>query len=166
MLLWLALAAGSRCAPVAAQLTRLPTSIAAEALAEDVPTAFSPVDFTVEDFAVTGIGGDSAIEAQLEADSLRWVRVGSHLVVPRALLVVRVKDARGGAVSYEGFTHPLTPVAGGVRAEVPVVLISGARPIRVRARAAATEHAAELAIRFAPRAAHRGRVLFDSNCSS
>jgi hypothetical protein len=164
---WLALCVSP--APARAQLTALPRSLAAEALAEQKPFTFHVADFTTEDFAVDATPGappDPGIEAHLEPGSLQWVRSARLVVVPRAVLVVSVEGATSGVVSYAGFDHPLLVAGGRARAELPVALLSDdALPIRVRVRRDVQQRAAVFRLRFAPRPEHRGTVLFDSSCS-
>jgi hypothetical protein len=147
-----------------AQLPALPISLVTEALSEPKPFTFHVADFTAEDFTVDRISGDAAVEARLDAGSLRWVRTGP-VVVPRGVLVVRAAGT-SGAVAYAKFSHPMTAAGGALSAELPVALLSNdAYPIRVQVRQAGELRSAVFVLRFAPRPKERGRVLFDSSCS-
>lgn len=154
------------CSVVAhAQLPALPRSLVTEALSDPKPFTFHVADFATEDFTIDRLAGDARVEARLEPGSLRWVRTG-RVIVPRAVLVVRAKQATSGAVAYAGFWHPMTASDGALRAELPVALLSNdAYPIRVELRQGGQLRSALFQLRFAPRPTQRGRVLFDSSCS-
>lgn len=154
----------------------LPASLAHEALSETVPTAFSPagfepVAFDVPDFALEWRGDPlPGVEARLGEKSFEWVRAIEVLAIPRARLLLRVRDAEGGRITHAGFSHPLVSDEGQENAwaaEIPVALISGERnPVEIRIRRAGKEIAGKLELRFKPRArAATPRVFLDPSCS-
>lgn len=149
-----------------AQLPALPRSLVTEALSDPKPFSFHVADLATEDFQVDRLGGDGAVEAELERGSLRWVRTG-RVLVPRAVLVLRAARADSGVVSYAGFTHPLrADASGGLRVELPVALLSHTGyPIAVALREAGSARAVRFQLRFAPRPKQRGQLIFDSSCS-
>jgi PAS domain-containing protein len=148
-----------------AQLPTLPRSLVTEALSDPKPFTFHVADFATEDFTVDRIAGDAVVDVELERGSLRWVRAG-RVLVPRAVLRVRAPRGDAGVVAYAGFFHPMQKDAGQLRVELPVALLSNeAYPIRVELRRAGEQHVVILQLRFAPRPAQRGSVLFDSSCS-
>lgn len=150
----------------AAQPAALPRSLAAEALAEPMPFTFHVADFTTDDFTVDRIEGDTGPVVKIEPGSLQWVRGTRLLALPRAVLLVSVPGVERGVVSYAGFNHSLQVKGAMARAELPVVLLSGAGlPIRVQTQAGGVQQVSVFAIRFAPRASQRGTVIFDSSCS-
>jgi hypothetical protein len=146
---------------------QLPRSLVTAALVEPQPTAFAPADFSVEDFSVDRAeGGDAATHAQLEAETLEWVRVARVVVLPRAVLQVRVPGATRGSVQYAGAAHPMTVQDGVLSADVPVVLIAGRKyPIVATVERGGALHTTTFHVRFSPRPEHAGLVLFDSSCS-
>jgi hypothetical protein len=149
-----------------AQPAGLPHSLAAEALAEPKPFTFHVADFETEDFKVDRLEGDPTIQVRLEQGSLQWVRTARVVVVPRAVAVVTAAGAHAGVVTYAGFNHSLYARGAVARGELAVVLLSGAQlPIRVQIERAGVQSTAVFVVRFAPRAAQRGRVIFDSSCS-
>jgi len=149
-----------------AQPAGLPRSPAAEALAEPMPFTFHVADFTTEDFTVDRTEGDAGPVVKIESGSLQWVRGTRLLALPRAVLTVSAEGVDRGVVSYAGFNHSLHLKGAVASAELPVVLLSGAGlPIRVQTQTRGVQHVSVFAIRFAPRANQRGRVIFDSSCS-
>jgi hypothetical protein len=151
----------------AAQLLTLPDSLAEEALSEQVASADPPADFAASDFALVRVDGDEArAHAWLDAGSVRWVRTGGHAVVPRGILVVQAEGATGGAVAHAGFSHPLTPQAGGARALVPVALLStDDASVVVDVLRGSVHSRVRYALRFRPRAQHRAHISFGVDCS-
>jgi hypothetical protein len=162
-----ALVAGLLAQSAAAQIAPLPASLAEEALSEHAPSAIAPADFDAADFALVRSGGDEPrAHVWLEPGSVRWVRVARWAVVPRALLIVNAPGATGGSVTHGGFSHPLVPAGGTARALVPVVLLSGERPVvDVEVVRGSVRTRVSYAVRFRPRPQHRGQLYVDSSCS-
>jgi hypothetical protein len=155
---------------VLAQAHELPQSLVAEALSELRPTAFSPAELGVEDYAVARLadGGPttSDIRLALVPGSLDWVRVAEILLVPRGVLRVSAAGVDAGQVRYAGFSHPLVVRDGAGSVDVPVALLSGTEPaIVVETRRGTVTRAERHQLAFTPRAGRRGLVMFDSSCS-
>ena len=146
---------------------QLPRSVVVEALAEPQPTAFAPADFEVQDFTLERYdGGDPRVTASLEPGTLEWVRTARVLVVPRAVVQVRVQGATRGTVTYADASQPMAADDAGLRADVPVALMAGqSYPLVVQAQHGTELVSAAFHVKFTPRPQNTGRVLFDSSCS-
>lgn len=155
-----------------AEVGVLPSSVAALAVSESMPTAFPPAQWSVSDFEVMWRGGSPAqeslgVSAELVPGSLEWVRVAELLVVPRARLRVRVSPQQGGVVEYAGATYP---ISGGT-AEISVALIeSEENEFRVRFGGPRERGSGPLIGGVKYRAAGHGpksrsQVLIDPSCS-
>lgn len=154
-----------------AQTSQLPRSLAAEALSEFKPTAFSPADFGVEDYALRRLP-DPAVAAERVAvafakGSFQWVRVAKVVLVARAVVKVRATGIDAGQVRYADFTHPFSIRNGVAEVDVPVALLGTSTPtLEIETRHAGVAEVVRFAIAFTPRPEHRGRVFFDSSCTA
>lgn len=159
--LWL-LAAAAR-----AESSAFLPSLAEAALSENVPSAAPPAPFDAYDFKLVRVDGDEHLaRVWLEPGSVRWVRTGHVAVVPRGLLVVQVKGATAGSVSHGGFTHPLAKAPGGMRALVPVALLSTDNAtIELHVVRGAVTTRVSYAVRFQPRPENQRKVAVDASCS-
>ncbi|MBI3542303.1 MAG: hypothetical protein HY075_03375 [Deltaproteobacteria bacterium] len=142
------------------------SSLPAALVASTTGGAAAPNDFTARDFTVEWKGAAPAgVTATLADDSLEWMRVRDVLALPRARLVLAVKGATAGLVTYSGFTTPLDLHGGNGQTELTVALVSGERnPIEISLDNGARKGA--LVVRFKPRATSSPwRVFFDLSCT-
>lgn len=149
-----------------AVLSELPINLEEQLLSESMPTAFSPNDFEVEDFALEWDGPPiPGIKISLEKNSLQWVRVQDVLLLPRARLLVEAENVEGGAIFHARFTQPLE----GAKAVMPIALISrGRTPIEIVIVRGGHEIHGRVQVRFRPRPrvdTTEPRVYFDASCS-
>ncbi|OFZ18721.1 MAG: hypothetical protein A2X94_05915 [Bdellovibrionales bacterium GWB1_55_8] len=154
-----------------ASVLLLPSNLVPEVLSEAVPTAFSPADFTSDDFVLEWTKPFPAgyeVAASLEKGSLEWVRVSEVLVLPRARLNLRVAGASGGMVRYAGFIQPLVRTSMAAEALVPIALVSGEEhPIDISVSAGADRLlTGSLVVRYRPRGpSSNSLILLDPSCS-
>jgi hypothetical protein len=88
------------------------------------------------------------------------------VLVARAVVKVRAAGIDSGQVRYSDFTHSFVIKNGVGEVDVPVALLTGGAPtIEVETRRAGIAQVTRFAVVFTPRAAHRGRVFFDSSCT-
>jgi hypothetical protein len=96
------------CAEGKAVVLQPSPSLAHEILSESVPSAFAPNDFDTLDFSIEWTTGKvEGVEATLARGTLEWVRVSEVLVLPRARLLVSVRDVEAGRLTNAGFSVPL-----------------------------------------------------------
>lgn len=157
--------------PAYAQKNELPRSLVAAALSEPAPSAFAPAAIGTEDYALRSLDPapspqPSALQLELLAGSLDWVRVAGVAVVPRAVLRVSAPGASSGQVRVAGRVHPLVVKDGAAQAEVPVALLATpVAAIEVESLRAGVRRVDRFVPAFVPRPEHRGLVMLDPSCS-
>jgi len=146
----------------------LPTSVIGEALSETVPTAFSPDDFSTDDFIIEWIGKPlNGVNYELRKGSLEWVRVAEVLVVPRAQILISIDNVDGGHVSNTGFFQPFLIDHDRAKVELPIALISGeSNAIKLSVLRNGSEEKGTLIVRFKPKkVSEQPRIYADHSCS-
>jgi hypothetical protein len=148
-----------------ASTLELPSDLATEILSEVAPSANPLEGISVTDYEIDWQGeAPPGAKAELETDSLQWVRIIDLLVLPRARMRLTFSSPLTARVIHGGFSTGGTKLTS---IDFPVALLSNPKnEIKLRYEHDGSQKESALRLRMKPRQVNpTQRIHLDSSCS-